>query len=519
MRFLAVFIGLLAVSSILAQKAPASAAPVAKVENLKLKSDIARMEKLRAELKEITDKGGDYDLTFNLKRKAPAPKALLKPTKVEKKIVKVEKKVKKDIQKAKVQIAIAKKTNDKKKQEKAQQKLNKLYRKQEFYRVKQEKIIQKKVKKLEKKEKKAQIKVNACVNGQIKKGCKKIMKKHFQRKQVIAKLRDNRQKVLVKITVARENHVKAFKGVKSVEAKKAVVIQRFNIKTKAIENKITKEEKKIVRLEQRRQTPRIQKKIEKEKKKLAVLKIQAVKLEKQKIRVIRLKTTGCKCGCAARLRKILNVIHINLVSRGPNGEKKVTRQILRFSSNPGQKTVKLLKVKGGVVRLRINSRKVDNKTFKLHASRRRSTKALKLRFGPRGSLRYRRNKRRIVRGGKGKAPRRRYRRSVSRRYRRYRNRRSVSRRNRKVARRNRKSVARRNRRNRKSVSRRNRRYRRNRKNVSRKDRRSRRYRRKVARRNRRIARRNRKIARRNRRQAERKRQAAVKAQAVRRGSN
>ena len=425
MRFLTIFIGLLAVSSILAQKAPVSAAPAAKVENMKLKSDIARMEKLRAELNDITEKGGDYELHITLKKKAPTPKAILKPTKVEKKIAKIEKKVEKAIEKAKIQIEIAEKTKDTKKQEKAQQKLSKLYRKEEYYRVKEEKIIQKKVHKLEKQEKKAQKKIDACVQGVVSEGCKTVMKKHFQREQVISKLKEDRQKIVVKISDSRENHLTAFKNVKAVEVKKAIILNRYNVKTTYLENKITKEEKKIILLEQRTQTPKILKKIETERKKLIELKVRVVQLEKQKIKVVRLQTTGCTCGCAVRLRKILNVIHINLVTKGPNGENKIEKKIIRFTSSPGQKSVKLIKVNGGVVRLRINTRKVDSKTFRIHArAGKRSTKVVVM--SNTGS-KYRHY--RVT--GRNDRRNRRYRKSVARRERRRAaNRRRVARRNR-----------------------------------------------------------------------------------------
>jgi hypothetical protein len=195
-------------------------------------------------------------------------------------------------------------------------------RDQERVRLRQDKVLAKKLRKEQKRMKRQAKKVRKCQRHPRRRGCKRVMRLYGKEKARAIQLKKQKRNVEKKIARTRQNHVRTFRKVKSVEAKKAIILNRYNVKINYVEKKIQKLEKRLRRLSKRRRTRRVVRKYRRTQRKIRSLRRRLVTIKKQEKKTIVLKSTGpgsCNT-CENSVHSILNEIHINLVFRSKSGK-------------------------------------------------------------------------------------------------------------------------------------------------------------------------------------------------------
>ena len=323
MRFLTVVVAFIALSSIAVncQEQPSKNAiefkstQEAVAFGIKDSNDL--LQKYMYELNLCIQSQAECNLEVVLTKKVKTQKKVVKEIKQEiKREIKAAKAVEK-ISTIKAEIKLAKKEEhrDNKKIKQMKKELRNERIKLEKIRVKEAKVILKKEKKILKQIKKDKILVKKCNTKPDSKKCKKIVKKFNKEYQKEYILKKEEKKILKQIVKTRENHVLTFRKVKSIETKKAIILNRYNVKTTAIEKKIEKLENKLKKLSDKEGTKEVKKSTLKVEKKIAQLKKKLVTVTIQKDKAIAFKSSGpgsCNV-CDDGVHQILNEIHINLV--------------------------------------------------------------------------------------------------------------------------------------------------------------------------------------------------------------
>ena len=231
-----------------------------------------------------------------------------------------------------------------------------LRREQERRRVRAVGRLDRKIRRLEKKLKKSSKRVKVCIQNKSAKGCEKILRRHFHQLSQVRRLRSTRATLYRRIVRCRRKHVNTFRKISSIRVKKAILLNRYDVKVRYYERAIERYEKLLVEYNaDENQSTYIRQRINKLNTNISNLKQAMEKTIDQKKKVFRLNTSpacSLSVSCAANLHKILNVIHINLVMKSRDGKRTINKKII---------------VSGGHVRYQ-RSHKSHNQITKPHSS-------------------------------------------------------------------------------------------------------------------------------------------------------
>ena len=192
----------------------------------------------------------------------------------------------------------------------------------ERIRIKEERALAKKIKKEQRRMKREHKRVVKCEHHPEKLGCKKLLEKYGAQKAKTLELKNKRHHIELKISTSRQNHVKAFEKVKSIQAKKAIILNRYNIKIEHIEKKIQRLQEKLTVLSRHRTTDSDVKKYKRTQRRLKYWQNRLEALKKEEHHAITLKSSGPGCcfSCEETIHHILNDIHVNLVFHTSTGK-------------------------------------------------------------------------------------------------------------------------------------------------------------------------------------------------------
>ena len=170
-------------------------------------------------------------------------------------------------------------------------------------------------------------------------GCKKFENIVQVNTVKINELKKINKQAYVTIQTSRNEHIKTFQNITPLPTKRTIIVHRYDVKIQACNNKIHKAEDKIKIINQQisvQRTPALIVKLEQAQNKLVRLETIMTTLKTEVKEVKELKKSSCVCPttCADSLHKILNIIHINLITRSGNnfrGIKKTIRSNISHS--------------------------------------------------------------------------------------------------------------------------------------------------------------------------------------------
>ena len=207
---------------------------------------LEELQRLQEKLERAVKEGADVEVEITVRREIKQQKAEVKDRKIriedtiklshcQKKIQKVESKIQKE--------KAAEKPDETKIEE-----MNKRREwwivKQEQIRIAEEKRLQRRAQAYKEDMNRIDTKVKYCELHPSTKGCNYYLEKYRTDTRVVLQAKANERKIEAKIVESRENHISVFATNTNVEAKKAIIIHRYDIK-------VQKAEKRIERLEHR----------------------------------------------------------------------------------------------------------------------------------------------------------------------------------------------------------------------------------------------------------------------------
>lgn len=187
---------------------------------------------------------------------------------------------------------------------------------QEQVRIEEEKRLKIKVQGIKKDEKKIEERVKYCRLHPKTKGCRYFLNKYAKDVRIVKSAEQQEKKIEGKIAKSREQHIKTFKNNANIDAKKAIIDNRYNSIIARIKRRIARLEKQLKKLQGRHESKRdknaeirIQKRIEKLRNHLKKL-----ELEKEKTQVIRSTGPGDCNSCEQKILELLNKMYTMMLN-------------------------------------------------------------------------------------------------------------------------------------------------------------------------------------------------------------
>ena len=145
-------------------------------------------------------------------------------------------------------------------------------------------------------------------------------------------MRSSRARLFRRIRSSRKRRVKTFRKISSIRVKKAILLNRYDVKVRYYERGIERLEKLLLKYRSaKKQTPYVTLRIASINTFISKPKSMTQKVYENKKKVHRLNnssTCSMSLACAANLHKILNVIHINLVMKSRDGKRTINKKII-----------------------------------------------------------------------------------------------------------------------------------------------------------------------------------------------
>jgi len=281
------------------------------------KNALEELQKLKEKLEKAIKEGADVDVQIDFKRQIKAQKVELKDRKC---------RIKDKVRLAKCQHHIAKLDKKIAKAKEAEKpddaKIARMSKRREWWitrqekaRIAEEKRLQKRIMCYKKDQAKIADKVKFCQVHPHARHCPRILEKYQKDAKIILQAKTNERKVEKDIAHSREVHIKTFANNKDVEAKKAIIIHRYNIKVENVEKRIERLENRLKELSGRKDSERLrntEKRIETRIEKLRNL-CKKIRLEQDKTIVIKSTGPGECSTCDQKIIELLNKIYTVII--------------------------------------------------------------------------------------------------------------------------------------------------------------------------------------------------------------
>jgi hypothetical protein len=165
------------------------------------------------------------------------------------------------------------------------------------------------------------------------KPCKCGYYRHWvHRHQALVKVyKTEKNQVAKEIDDSRKKHIITFRKIPAIPIKREIIVHRYNVKVRGTKNKISECKRKVQRLQVRYETsptPALKLRIERQQQRADRLQARLTGLREKIVKTKSISVANCVCptSCADELRKILNIIHINIV-RGRTGAWRAVTSI------------------------------------------------------------------------------------------------------------------------------------------------------------------------------------------------
>lgn len=289
------------------------------------------LNRLQEKLERALKEGADVEVQIAVRREVKQQKAEVKDRKI-----RIQDKVKLSHCQKKIQRIESKLQKEKAADKPNQARLNRMNKRREWWIVRQEQIrlaeekrLQKRVKTYKKDMNRIQTRVKFCELNPRARGCSYFLEKYRKDARVVLQAKANERKIEAKIVRSRQNHIRVFANNTNIEAKKAIIIHRGNIKVQKAEKRIQKLENRLRELSGRRDCAKLrntEKRIATKIEKLRTC-IKTVRTRQNTTRVIKSTGPGACSTCDLKILEILNGIYKVVTKR-----VKKTRQVRRAHS-------------------------------------------------------------------------------------------------------------------------------------------------------------------------------------------
>jgi hypothetical protein len=276
-------------------------------------NSIDELQRLREKLERAIREGADVDVQIDFKKQVKPQKVevkdrqtrikdKLKLASCQRKIEKIETKIQKE------------KAADKPNEAKIAR-MNKrrewYITKQENIRIKEEKRLQKRVEVYKKDMTKIEDKVKYCELHPKARGCDYFLERYRRDANVVLQAKTNERKIEAQIVKSRKDHVNTFKNNDNIEAKKAIIVHRYNLKAQRAERRIERLEKRLSELSTREDSRRLRTREKRITERVDRLKaqIKKLRLEQQKTLAVRSTGPGACSTCDLKILELLNKIY------------------------------------------------------------------------------------------------------------------------------------------------------------------------------------------------------------------
>lgn len=299
---------------------------------------LEELQRLKEKLERAVREGADVEVQIGIRRQVKQQKAEVKDRKQ-----RIQDKVKLAHCQKKVQKIESKIQREKNADKPNQKKLNRMNKRREWWIARQEKIriaeekrLQKRVQAYKKDMKRIDARVKFCELHPRARGCAYFLDKYRRDARIVLQAKANERKIEAKIAKSRDNHIRVFANNTNIEAKKAIIIHRYNIKVQKAEKRIQKLENRLRELSGRKDSRKLrntEKRIARKIEKLNKC-IQFVRVQQNTTKVLRSTGPGQCNTCEQKILTLLNTIYSVLVKpefRTVKGTRRVqrTRQVRR----------------------------------------------------------------------------------------------------------------------------------------------------------------------------------------------
>jgi hypothetical protein len=291
---------------------------------------LKELMQLQANLERAIREGAEVEVQIGLRREVKQQKAEVKDRKI-----RIKDKIKLTKCQGKIQRIEAKLQKEKAAPKPNPAKIIRINKRREWWITRQEQIrlaeekrLQKRVKAYKKDQKRIETRVKFCERHPNARGCAVYLNKYRKDARIVLQAKTNERKIEAQIVRSRQNHIRVFSKNTNIEAKKAIIIHRNNIKVQKIEKKIARLENKLSKLSNSPKNTRNLRVTEKRvTRKINRYRRYIKNIRKRQTKVIKVKSTGpgnCST-CDLKILELLNTIYKTLIKEEPAKTKLVQR--------------------------------------------------------------------------------------------------------------------------------------------------------------------------------------------------
>jgi hypothetical protein len=276
-------------------------------------NSIEELQRLKEKLERAIREGADVDVQIDFRRQVKAQKIEVKDREV-----RIKDKIKLADCKRKIEKIEIKIQKEKSAEQPNEAKIARMNKRREWYitkkeniRIKEEKRLQKRVQVYKKDMARIEEKVKFCERHPKANGCDYFLEKYRKDAKIVLQAKTNVRKIEAQIVQSRKDHVKTFSSNDNIEAKKAIIVHRYNLKVQKAERRIERLENRLRELSSRedsRRLRRTEKRVTERIEKLKAL-IQEMRLEQQKTLAVRSTGPGSCSTCDLKILELLNKIY------------------------------------------------------------------------------------------------------------------------------------------------------------------------------------------------------------------